>query len=400
MKIGLLTYYEGANFGVNLQVYSSSRYLDLLGHEVWVIKYSRDKKEYDYSKYPYKQVKAHSDFIEKKLNLTERLGQDELYGFVKNNNFDVIALGADAIWNKRDKVDLKVYTAQWLKNEDIVAGMKVIGISPAFMGSTYSDLTVEEKESFKAGLLRFTYPNTRDEWTRSVVNREIMGFEYIKKTNPDPVFLLNELCIDKWNPLWDEVQSKKYFIISIPPTFPDKSSMLSWLKKLKQHINIKGYKLIELPMPEGASGFDIFDYTVPYPIDPLQWFLWLKNARGYIGMRFHAVVSCLSAGTPFFSLDIYGNVPRWLDYLNRLGIHRFDRQLNKRSKIRNLLEGSGLEDFRMNGIYVDRLNPKRLIDKLESCDTRKIIDFRDKNIAIFKKNMDEALNGPLSVSNK
>ena len=54
----------------------------------------------------------------------------------------------------------------------------------------------------------------------------------------------------------------------------------------------------------------------------------------------------------------------------------------------------------MNGIYVDRLPPKKLIDKLETCATKKIIDFRDKNISIFKKNMDEALNGPILQSNK
>ena len=104
------------------------------------------------------------------------------------------------------------------------------------------------------------------------------------------------------------------------------------------------------------------------------------------------MVSCFSAGTPFFSLDIYGSVPRWLNYLNRLGFHKYDRRLNKRSKIRNLLEGSGLEDFRMNGVFVNKLNPKRIIDKLETCDINKITAFRDKNVSIFKKNMTEALS--------
>ena len=49
MKIGILTYFEGANFGMNLQVYASSKYFETQGHEVWVINYSKDNEECDYS---------------------------------------------------------------------------------------------------------------------------------------------------------------------------------------------------------------------------------------------------------------------------------------------------------------------------------------------------------------
>ena len=394
MKIGIFTYFSGCNFGEQLQAYTSQQFFESLGHDVWIVNYSRDKKGYDYSRYPSAQAIAHKTFAETRLKLTEDLSQEEVWDYISLHQFDAVAFGADAIWNKRDRVNLSVYTAQWLngldKQDVFKRKIKVIGLSPAFMGTTYSDLSNKEKSSFKKGILNFTYPNVRDEWTREIVNREIMGSDYIKIINPDPVFLLNELCTDKWEPQRKDIQSKQYYIVSLPPHF-DKST-LKWLLKLKKELNRRGHKLVELSLPDGPSGYDAFDYSVPYPIDPLQWFLWLKNARGYIGLRFHAVVSCISAGTPFFSLDIYGSVPRWLNILNRFGFHKLDRCMNKKSKIRNLIEGSGLEDFRMNGVFVNKLNPKRIIDKLETCDINKITAFRDKNVSIFKRNMTEALS--------
>lgn len=402
MKIGIFTYFEGCNFGMNLQAYTSQQYFESLGHDVWIINYAKNLEHKNLKKYPSRQVDAHQSFVEKRLHLTKMLSQIDIVRFIKENQFDVVAFGADAVWNKRDRVDLAVYSAQWLNDVHWDKELRVIGLSPAFMGTTYSDLTEIEKENFRKGVLNFTFPNVRDVWTRDIVNREIMGCDYIKTINPDPVFLLNELCTDSWNPIWSDVKSKRYFILSLPPYYSpfQRRMMEKWLKKLKVYLNKQGYKLIELPIPDGESKFQAFDYTIPYPIDPLQWYLWIKNAKGFIGLRFHAVVSCLSAGTPFFSLDIYGNVPRWLNYMNRLGFHKFDRELNKRSKIRNLIEGSGLEEYRINGDSLFSLSPKRLIDKLETCDTTKIIDFRDKNIAIFKKNMDDALNSPIDQSNK
>ncbi len=397
MKIGIFTYFNGCNFGENLQVFTSFKFFSSLGHDVWVVNYSKDGEPYPYHRYPEKQAIAHKSFAETRLKLTELVSQDDLPKFIKDNHFDVVAFGADAVWNKRDRVDLAVYSAQWLNDVVWERPLRVIGLSPAFMGTTYSDLTEIEKDNFRKGILNFTYPNVRDEWTRDIVNKEIMGSDYIKTINPDPVFLLNELCPDKWDSIQSGIVSKNYYVMTLPNNCP---ALDGWLRRFRKEVNQRGYKLVELPLPDGESNCNEFDFKVPYPIDPLQWFLWLKNAKAFVGLRFHAVVSCISAGTPFYSLDVYGRIPRWLYYLNRLGFHKKDRVLNTQSKIRNLLEGSGLENFRMNGIYVNRLNPKSLIKKLESCDIRKIAEFRDKNVSKFKKNMDEALNNPIPQSIK
>ena len=43
MKIGILTYHSGYNFGANLQAFASSSYLKSLGHEVKIINYGMKK---------------------------------------------------------------------------------------------------------------------------------------------------------------------------------------------------------------------------------------------------------------------------------------------------------------------------------------------------------------------
>ena len=394
MKIGILTFFAGCNFGENLQVYTSQQFFKALGHEVWVLNYRKDYIPYHYDRFPCEQAMAHKSFAEKRLNLTKMLSQNDLLGYIQENDFDVVAFGADAIWNKRVREDLFVYSAQWLIGVNLKRDLKIIGISPAFMGDSYLDLTKEERESFKRGIQRFTYLNVRDSWTRDIVNREIMGSDYIHILNPDPVFLLNDYCTDKWDNGKCSLSKGSYMAITLPCGIRgwERYKTKKWLSALRKILHDKGLLLVELPLPEGVSGFEEFDQTVPYPIDPLQWFLHLKNAKAFIGLRFHAVVSCISACTPFFSLDVYGHIPRWLSYLNRIGIHRWDRILNTGSKIRNLLEGSGLENYRINGALPIGFSPKRIVKILDEYDMNSLIVFRDKNKTLFKDHMKDALS--------
>lgn len=393
MKIAIFTYYNGCNFGAQLQAFASTRFFESQGHEVWIVNFTKDEESF-FSRYPKEQIEAHNRFVETKLNITPRLKHKEVLSYIKDNHFDVVAFGADAIWNKRVREDLRVFSAQWLNDVKIDWGLKVIAISPAFMGNTYSDLSAEEHQSFKKGLGNFTFLNARDSWTKDVINREIMGGEYIKLLNPDPVFLLNQFCDEQWDNINASITHGSYYIMTLPNTLTgwERKRTGRWLRKMRYELHKKGYKLVELPLPEGRSGFDEFDFIVPYPIDPLQWFLWLKNAKAFIGLRFHAVVSCISAGTPFYSLDVYGDVPRWLNYLNRLGFHKWDRKYNVRSKIRNLLEGSRLEQYRINGATPHFLSPHKMVDLMETFDLDSLSAFKEKNVESFRKNMKVALS--------
>ena len=79
MKIGLFTYFAGCNFGENLQVYTSQQFFRSIGHEVWVINYRKDSIPYHYERYPIEQAVAHKSFVEKRLNLTKLLSQNDVF---------------------------------------------------------------------------------------------------------------------------------------------------------------------------------------------------------------------------------------------------------------------------------------------------------------------------------
>ena len=118
MKIGILTFHRPANFGANLQAYSTMCYLSSLGHEVRVIDYVR-QADFEYKhKVDIKQYEAHKLFVEARLSLTEQATSGEdLCRIVKQEAFDAILIGADAVW--RSPKDNNIYFAEWLfENEE------------------------------------------------------------------------------------------------------------------------------------------------------------------------------------------------------------------------------------------------------------------------------------------
>ena len=104
------------------------------------------------------------------------------------------------------------------------------------------------------------------------------------------------------------------------------------------------------------------------------------------------MVSCISSGTPFFSLDSYAYLNKGQRVLNLLGYHKKDREWAYRSKIRNIIEGSGLEEYRVNGAQVNTISAKKVVRMLESFPKEKMEAYRDLMATRFKKNMVNALN--------
>ena len=392
MKIGILTFHRPANFGANLQAYSSMCYLSSLGHEVKVIDYVR-QTDFDYkNKVDIRQYEAHKHFVEVRLSLTKQITTDEdLCRIVKEEAFDAIVIGADAVW--RSPKDNNVYFAEWLfKNKDI-KDVAVASISPAHMGNGYCNISDDKRKAIHECLSKFKYITVRDAWTKEVVNRDIFGGEtFVRNVNPDPVFTLFRFIDDEqWNNCGQK--SKGYYLMSLPKNwvnvgkFADKKR--KWFAQFKAYVNGAGYKLVELPIPEGKSGMK-FDYTIDYPIDPLQWFLWIKNAKAFCGLRFHAIVSSISNGTPFYSIDAYGDNGRIAKILDLVGLHKMARKRDVKSKIYNLLKDSTLERNRC-GAMIECESPKKAFSILESTNSIDVIKFRDGNLSVFDKNMSEML---------
>lgn len=391
MKIGILTFHRPANFGANLQAYTSYRYFTSVGHDVKVINYLRDVDLNYKNRVSQTQIDAHINFVQRKLPITKEVyTAKELQALVKEEEFDLIAIGADAVW--RSPEDDCIFFAKWLFECPEISDVPVISMSAAHMGNGFMNISEDKRHVIKDCLDKFAFISTRDTWTRDMINRDIYdGTKKVQTINPDPVFMLDNLN----NEIWDSqgLECKKYYVMSLSANWC-KGKMgkkrLEWFNEFKAIVNRNGYKLVELPIPEGSSGMP-FDHTVQFPIDPLQWYLWIKNAKAYCGLRFHAIVSSISAGTPFFSIDSYGTCTRYTYLLQKLGLYKLAAKGDENSKIRNILKDSRFEEFRIDS-FIENLPAKRLFNMLEEVKEYEVKDLRDKFINEYVNNMQQMLH--------
>ena len=391
MKIGILTFHRPANFGANLQAYSSYRYFASVGHDVKVINYLRDVDLNYKNRVSQTQIDAQINFVESKLPITKEVYTvKELQALVKEERFDLIAIGADAVW--RSPEDDCIFFAKWLFECPEIADIPVISMSAAHMGNGFMNISDDKRLAIKDCLDKFAFISTRDTWTRDMINRNIYeGTKKVQTINPDPVFMLDNLNNEVW--VNQGLESKKYYIMSLSANW-SKGKMgkkrLAWFNKFKTIVNKNGYKLVELPIPEGPSGMP-FDHTVQFPLDPLQWYLWIKNAKAYCGLRFHAIVSSISAGTPFFSIDSYGTCTRITYLLQKLGLYKLAAKGDENSKIWNILKDSKFEEYRIDS-FIENLPAKRLFNMLEKVDGKEIRSLRDNFINEYVNNMQQMFN--------
>lgn len=379
MRIGILTYHSPLNFGANLQAYTSKCLYESLGHKVFVINYVAGKTKGDKTEVDIK-AQGHITFVKRHLCDSPELytGEDVL-DFVRENHIELIVVGADAVWNKKNAERLMVFCGKWLFDSDLAGKVQVVSMSPAFMGTTYTDIPDDVKQTFKRCLEQFTYLTVRDNWTQERINNDIFGCDYIKNVNPDPVIWLSDYLKDYQISYPEGVESDSYIVMSLPSkwaTGPNKGRHEKWFETFKEIVHKNGLKLVELPLPEGPSGME-FDYSVPYPIDPRDWFCWIRGAKAFCGLRFHAVVSCIANGVPFFSSDVYGKNSRFLTVFNRIGLYRLTGKFDKQSKIHNLLLGSAFESNRVHG-NIDSVPPTVLFSILNQTLPEEIIKYRDK----------------------
>lgn len=386
MKIGILTFHRPCNFGANLQAYCSCQYFASLGCEVKVIDYVRDADESYSNSIPRIQYEKHMQFICKNLPLTKTArNEKEMQEVVRGESFDLIVIGADAVW--RCPKDNDIFFAKWLFEDEQLKHIPVVSLSAAHMGNGFQSLSEQERGAIKEYIEGFSYITVRDDWTKTVVNRDLFsGKEVIKILNPDPVMMLNFFCKQNWGNQGQK--SKGYYLMSLSTNWANGRTgwlKCKWFNSFKSLVNKAGYQLVELPLPEGASGMP-FDYTIPYPIDPLQWYLWLKNAKAYCGQRFHSIVSCISSGTPFFSIDVYGRSSSKKLFYNLMGLYGKARQGDDNSKIDFLLKGSGFEKNRVD-VFIETIKPSYLFNMLEGMDALNILQFRDSKIEEFRYNI-------------
>lgn len=328
MKIGILTYFGVPNFGAQLQALSTVGYLRRTGNEPAVLNWYPDDLRKMYSKrVPSVQIQCHDEFAASLLPLTTKCGnEEELVRVIDEGGFDGLIHGSDALFKYEPEkirrhfrkrklrfvVDKPSLTIEGIEGNlfwgHYVASLKQrIPVSVYAVSSQncpYQLLTMLEKWKLSKGLKNFASISVRDEWTRGMVH-SILGKRFQVDINPDPVFSFNQNC-NSFVPAKEEVLARfnlpeHYVLFSFWTSALKNDYVTQIAEELKKH----GLTSVALPMPERLMDFGL-DYTVPLPLNPMDWYALIKYADGYVGERMHPIVVALHNAVPFFSFDEYG----------------------------------------------------------------------------------------------
>ncbi len=330
LKIGILTYHYVANFGANLQAYSTLQFLRANGHEAEIINYRSVELDRDYGesgRIPAIQLAAHEQFIAEKLQPGPVLrGDDDLVAYCNERDFDCIVLGSDAVLrfsNKRGSTTRfpNPYWMEWTNR--LTRRPRLIGLALSAMGTSFIIQRRNVRKEISKALGKFDALSFRDTYTR--VNAILAGIVPSRAVAcPDPVFVLNRFY--RGGAPAQKHLLGRYAIVSTTWKPP-----VEWVVNLKDYLNRRGLKLVSLPMPEHEIEGP-FDHIVRHPLDPLDWYDWIRNADGILCSRFHPTLCALANGVPVAVMDRYS--PRFRAY---------------RSKIFDLLWKFGRTDLSLRG---------------------------------------------------
>jgi polysaccharide pyruvyl transferase WcaK-like protein len=356
MKIGILTYHSVFNFGANLQVLSTVEYLIKKGYEPIIINWMPyDLKQYFISITSKEQAKKHKEFVNKFLPISKICKtDDDIIDVINKEKIRGIIVGSDAVAQHSPILSRIIFPTRRLftiikpTNDKIypnpfwgnfltknISNIPLIMMSASCQNTEYKKIFGKEKRNIMKSIQNFSYISVRDSWTQKMM--EYLSFNANKfDITPDPVFAFNHNAghlLPSKNRITSKYQlPEKYILISFNKYY---HVGLKWVKDFKLIANNKGFKLIGLPMPQGLNDLG-FDFKIPLPLSPLEWYTLIKYSSGYIGHNMHPIIVAIHNKIPFFSFDYYG--------ITKL---RFFINIES-SKIYDLLNGSGLENNMYN----------------------------------------------------
>lgn len=267
MKIGILTFHDGINFGAFLQAYSLQQKIQSLGHEVKIINYKKISfalKEYvHFLKADWKLIRNYRKIrkfkkIHENFNLTSFCTDLSKIGA----KFDVFVFGSDEVWNINNPgfgFDPS-YFGKGLSN------CKLVSYAPSFGSTKPDDKKLHEIEKL---LCKFDNISVRDYNSQSIV-KQIVGSNPLLV--PDPTFLMDQ-------EQWLIAPNQKGYIL-VYATLLSKQN----IEQIKIYADKTGKKLVAIGIYYDWCDENYID------IDPFEWIGYFKNASYVFTSMFHGTI--------------------------------------------------------------------------------------------------------------
>lgn len=304
MKIGIITWFTGPNYGTNLQAIALQYYLRKLGHEVEIINYevssSKSKKEkksifkkiaYQPRKYVIKYAlnKYTKDIVSRNEKLTNAIQNYCLLtskiANVKQfidicNTFDLLVCGSDQIWNPN------WYDRFYFADYDNIKTRRISYAPSMGVNAIPNDVIPEIKRSVR----KFDIISVREEKAAELL-------EPFLKSRPsvvvDPTLLLSE---EEWNDLFKRRKTEldKYVLAFFL------NDEMAHLKATRHFAKKHSYKLIVIPY-KGMTYLQKADIRADAGLEDLLNLI--KDAEYVITDSFHITVFSIIYKKQFFTFQ-------------------------------------------------------------------------------------------------
>jgi hypothetical protein len=394
MRIGILTYHSSYNFGANLQTLATQSALEKCGLEPVVINYQEPDKMSVYRRNTCPdQAKIHEEFLEKYIKLSPLLSSSrEVQDFCKSA-LDVVLVGSDAVFRLVPKYEL----TRWLRRILLGAPMSTYGgiterlpaywldwqagghgerriykasIAASATGTKFYLLKWSLYPELRRAINHFDIMTVRDRWTKLMVSCLSLGRK-VPSICPDPVMALPR---NFEVPESEQPQRDMSKMILVSGRFPQE-----WLQTLTREARKRGFKVANLPNPDDAFENECFDHVFRLPMSPLSWYSLLASSAGFIGVRFHALVSCLGNCRPVVAVD-----PR----------KRHDLCFKLRSRVADLCRRAGVLDRYFTEKQIVRIAPAEVLDTLfEPRSLKKAAQYSEHAQKAFAETITSVLEG-------
>lgn len=345
MKIGIITWFRGSNYGTNLQAIALQQYLRKEGHAVRIINYqvpeSGKKKRPFWERVAYQPQKYVAKYAARRFHREIELRDDRLRKAVDQhcvltqeinseqalvdvcNTFDLLICGSDQIWNPN------WYHRFYFADYDEIHTRK-IAYAPSL---GVNELPLCSVENIKRGVRKFSVVSVREEQGAKLLAPFL---DTPPSVVVDPTLLLNA---DEWNAIFPgkTPDSPGEYILSMFLT--DKTAHWQAAQRFAKE---KGLRHVIIPY----CGFSYLQKGTVYADAGLEELLAvLRNAEYVLTDSFHITVFSLIYRRQFYTFQRFQE----------------NATTSTNARIRNLLRLAGL-DNRLLTYGTSRIREQENID--------------------------------------
>lgn len=301
MKIGILTFHEGINHGGFLQAFSTYSFLKSKGYDVEIINYKNkshwlaEYKAFLLTKNPKSlllNIKKIIAFKKDQRQLNLGLFTNDVNKI--KENYDVIVVGSDIVWN---------YEWDFIGKDPVYFGhglssKKWISYAPSFGAVNCENTIIPDYVS--NGLQKFTHISVRDENSKCIVRK---ACRKEAKVVLDPAFLLETNGMEK------PIRVNMPFILVYAYTLRDTDIL-----QIKEFAIKNKLKIVAVGYSQSWADYNIVC------LGPFEWLGYFNKASYVLTGTFHGTLYSLKYRKNFITSNNISISNKTKTILSKLGL--------------------------------------------------------------------------------